>query len=538
MMIIRKSAIGNSSESFIEESYRENVNIISSTDNSKGKTIVVQSLLYALGNDPFFPNDFKYQNYYHYVEFDWNGDRYIVCRKKDYFVVNINGDSMPLLNLEGLKSLFAKQVFKLPSIFKNGMVQIVDPVLFFQIFTIRQDSPNIATIEGGYTKCDFENMIYNTLGVPIFSDLEIQKSNFENELTKQYQQKKDYEKILAKKINPTFDFIKATSSELDEFDEKYKQLNDYCNELENIETTKEETYIELKSLSKLKKELTLLNKNTQYGEFRCGDCNSKRIIFTFSDIDNYSFDVSTPEMRKRFLMSIEEAINNCEERYESINESLKTTKSKILRLIQHRNLSIDFILMYKKELLETQGLEEKIRDANSQIEKFEKDIKDLTELINSGKQKCEEINNNLNSSFHDYLSSFGLPDNIDFFPSKSKSPGGSDRMFVKIIRLLTLRRLLTHCYPIIVDSFRDGELSSNNEQHIVDFMLNIPNQVILTATIKSEELDKYKNKTNINHIDYSGHIKRRLLMNQYYMDKFKKLLADIGIELDKSDAIM
>ena len=49
-MKIRKVAVGNAAEAFIEGNFTNGVNIISSDDNNKGKTIVIQSMMYALGN--------------------------------------------------------------------------------------------------------------------------------------------------------------------------------------------------------------------------------------------------------------------------------------------------------------------------------------------------------------------------------------------------------------------------------------------------------------------------------------------------------
>lgn len=54
-MKIRKVAVGNAAEAFIEGNFTNGVNIISSDDNNKGKTIVIQSMMYALGNEPTFP---------------------------------------------------------------------------------------------------------------------------------------------------------------------------------------------------------------------------------------------------------------------------------------------------------------------------------------------------------------------------------------------------------------------------------------------------------------------------------------------------
>ena len=43
-MKILRVAVGNSKEAFIESRFTEGLNIISSDDNNKGKTIVIQSM--------------------------------------------------------------------------------------------------------------------------------------------------------------------------------------------------------------------------------------------------------------------------------------------------------------------------------------------------------------------------------------------------------------------------------------------------------------------------------------------------------------
>ena len=68
-MIIKRTAVGNKEEAFIESGFSQGINIISSDDNNKGKTIVIQSMMYALGNEPAFPTSFDYKQYYHFIEF-------------------------------------------------------------------------------------------------------------------------------------------------------------------------------------------------------------------------------------------------------------------------------------------------------------------------------------------------------------------------------------------------------------------------------------------------------------------------------------
>ena len=62
-MIIRAVYIGNSEEAYINKEFKEGLNIISSDDNNKGKTIVIQAIMYCLGNIPAFPSAFDYENY-------------------------------------------------------------------------------------------------------------------------------------------------------------------------------------------------------------------------------------------------------------------------------------------------------------------------------------------------------------------------------------------------------------------------------------------------------------------------------------------
>lgn len=89
-MIIKRIAIGNKLESYIEDRIKNGVNIIYSDDNNKGKTIVIQGLMYAIGNEPVFPMGFLYKNYYFYVEIEVNNKIIEFLRYKDTIIVKLN----------------------------------------------------------------------------------------------------------------------------------------------------------------------------------------------------------------------------------------------------------------------------------------------------------------------------------------------------------------------------------------------------------------------------------------------------------------
>ena len=69
MITVKKIAIGNEQEAFIENGLTSGCNIIFSYDNNKGKTILLQAIGYALGNEPIFPSGFEYKDLYFYIEF-------------------------------------------------------------------------------------------------------------------------------------------------------------------------------------------------------------------------------------------------------------------------------------------------------------------------------------------------------------------------------------------------------------------------------------------------------------------------------------
>lgn len=127
-MKILKVAVGNSNEAFIEENFSNGLNIISSDDNNKGKTIVIQSMMYALGNEPTFPTSFEYQKYYYYVEFKEGEKTFQICRSGDGFILKHASSVLIFDNVSELKRYWNKNISPLPSIVKNQLSRIVDPV--------------------------------------------------------------------------------------------------------------------------------------------------------------------------------------------------------------------------------------------------------------------------------------------------------------------------------------------------------------------------------------------------------------------------
>ena len=76
-MRIIETGCGNAHEAFIENRFTPGVNVVFSNDNNKGKTIIFQAMMYALGNDPIFPSGFDFKSYYFYTAIENNGESYL-----------------------------------------------------------------------------------------------------------------------------------------------------------------------------------------------------------------------------------------------------------------------------------------------------------------------------------------------------------------------------------------------------------------------------------------------------------------------------
>ncbi len=113
----------------------------------------------------------------------------------------------------------------------------------------------------------------------------------------------------------------------------------------------------------------------------------------------------------------------------------------------------------------------------------------------------------------------------DIFSKANATFSGSESQEFYFSKILALNNILKHSFPIIVDSFRDGELSSKKELIMLEYYKEINKQVILTSTLKEEEYDKnkYSSITDINVIDYSNNQNSKILQ-EVFVDDFKKII--------------
>lgn len=535
-MRIRKVAFGNSGEAFIEDRFSDGINIISSDDNNKGKTIVIQSMMYALGNEPTFPTSFEYKRNYYYVEFEEGERIYKICRSACGFILK-EGESIFIFdNISELKRHWSKYIHQLPIIIKNNSLRMVDPVLFLQLFFVGQDKKETFDIahRGFYNKRDFEEMLYSCakLGGDQLSiskergdEIRDKKSMLEDEKNALYKQ---YKVLKSKKVSISYLCSESDRLAFYEKLERMKKIQAAIYKLKRFRNAVairkckwEETVVELRSL----------NRTISCGELRCLDCNSTRISIGFGDVSEtpYSFDVSTAEMRKEIIESISEKIASYAEEMEKATEKINEEQEKLKSLLSEEEVSLEAIIQYKQKVLTASEAERRVAEINSEIKK-------LGEQILVGEMVAEEIKKKRASFMRDVVAEMNKlylqidpSGNIRYtglFTKQNEVYSGSEATVFHLVKLFALQHILKHDHPIVMDSFRAEDLSTEKEREVIRMCEAVGNQIIFTTTLKQEEMGKYDSREGVNHINYVSHTSSKILDGRY-VSEFRNILSDL-----------
>lgn len=534
-MIIKKSAIGNIEEAFIESSFTNSFNIISSDDNNKGKTIVIQSLMYALGNEPTFPTSFEYKKYYHYVEFEVEDKLYHICRYNNGIVLKYDSILMIFDSVSELKRYWSKHIFKLPVIVKNQIEKIVDPVLFFQLFFVGQDKKDTSNIAnmGLYNKQDFYNMIFSMCdaGITDVRDADIDQikskikclKNEKDSLIKQY-------KIL-KSDKSAISFLSTANDRL-LFEKKIKEMEKIRMRIEELRKARNRATTRKSKWETTLKELRSLNKTITHGELRCMDCNSTNISFSDSNRNpSYTFDVSSVEMRNEIINSIKEQISTYDEEIERLSIDISRFQDNLKDLMDDETVTLESIVSFKEEIFSATDAEEKIKQIEESISILNSQLTTASNTTKSQKEKQASIMETLISQMNTAYKRIDPNGNlafIDLFTKRDEVYSGSEETIYHLVKLYALKKITNHACPIIIDSFRAEDLSTNKEAIVIDMFKEFENQIIFTTTLKSEEMGKYDYISDIHHIDYKNHLPSKLL-NDSYVTEFISLLQNMSI---------
>ena len=528
-MLVKKIAFGDDTEAFIEDRLTDGLNVIYSDDNNRGKTLVMQGLMYSLGYESIFPSSFKYKEKYFYSELEVNGDKYEFLRKKNSIIVKTSGSIQIFNSVSELKYFLNKSVFTIPRIQKDNRNLLVDLTLLYEVFFIGQDNRNPSGLisKGQFNKLDFKNMVFELAGFSLESLNQDNIKEIKDKLTKKQSSLKEIrKKIEIIKSNPRIAEIVSKSYDSESVQKKIKSINELN---DNISKLRRSIQREINRKSKLEQliiELNSLNKDLTEGNVKCGECSSDKIVYSNKDL---TFEVSNIDVRNGILKSISENINQKIEMINDYSEEINIVQSSLNQEMRDTPPSFQQIILYQEQTVSD-------RDYDNEAFLISKEIATLKVQLASSKSVDEflQAERNIFSekllsemvSIYNSIDPNGNLEFEDIFTKKDATFSGSEGQEFYFCKVIALSRILNHEFPLIVDSFRDGELSSTKEDYMLDIYSDLRKQVILTSTLKNEEykIDKYKSNNKINSIDYSLHTDCKILANEFKIE-FGLLIA-------------
>lgn len=540
-MQIKMIAFGDRVEAFIEERLTDALNIIYSNENNKGKTLVVQAALFAMGNYPIFPTGFNYRKYYFYVAADIGSVIYEFLRKDGTFLVRAHDTWHTFSSTSEFKYFIDKNIFPLPRIIKGGVEKIVDPELYYQIFFVGQDKRNTSTVQnvGYYNKTDFKNML-RWLGRCGQSDhLNIDVETIKEQIAKNKTAiEATKRKIRLLKDNPQLATQTISAIERESAQERQVVINGIQQRISALRKKKAREMNRRIRLMALLSELNSLNKTISVGKIKCGSCGSEVILYESGDL---CFDLSNNEVRRNVTDAINEQISLKGDIVGELEREIASQQANLTRELAETPEEHQHILIFMDDVVSQQQYSNDIEGLRAEIVDFTDMLAQVDEEDIGAKAKYKEMMDVIVTEMQTLYRSVDPEGHLlfnDLFSKHDDTYSGSEEQEFYFCRLLAFNSYYKHQFPIIIDSFRSGELSTVKEQTMIEAFKGLRKQVLLTSTLKAEEYDdlKYDAVAGVNAIDYSRHQNSRILQPEY-AERFSELLDSFGIVEDTEGSV-
>lgn len=515
-MLIKKVAFGDKDEAFIESRLIDGLNVLYSNENNRGKTLVMQGLMYSIGYDSIFPGSFEHKDKYFYSEIEVDNNKYEFLRKKNSVVVKTDGSIQIFNSISELKYFIDKFIFPIPRIQKENRTIAVGLSLLYELFFIGQDNRNPSGLisKGQFNKVDFKNMIYSlaSMSSEDMSNDDIKKTK--DKITKlKIKLKETRKKISLLKENPDIAEVFSRTFDSEMIQNKIKAVNNINSLISKLKRSRQREINRKSKLEFLVSELHSLNLTLSEGQVQCGECGSQKIVYTNNDL---TFEVSNTDVKNKILRSIAETISQKNEMISDYSYEINDSQDSLKRELSDTPPSFQQLIIYQEQALSDKDYDDEAFSIIQQIELLKSQLDSNTIITEELKSRIKVFNESLMESMRELYKSIDPNGNLNFediFSKKDATFSGSEGQEFYFCKVIALNNLINHEFPIVIDSFRDGELSSTKEDAMLNIYGKMNKQVILTSTLKDEEYreDKYKNSDLINAIDYSSHTDCKIL---------------------------
>lgn len=537
MINLRAVYIGDGNESFVENGFANGINIISSDDNNVGKTIVMQSIMYAMGAMPSFPKSFHYSDYIYIVDLEVDGRPVTIMRSRNTFAVQDGETVLSLENAQALQRYWSENITELPTIVKDGRSVPVGLELYAQMAFVPQDKRSSSRVNAGrFNKNDFCEMLFAMRGLAArtLTSREI------NELKRRKAELKEQRKSLMKEASAlrgrsTALSVISPTADREEMGVIISRLNEAKDEVAEFRKQRNRLLRRLTKNEIVLKELNSLKIDVKAGEIVCLDCGSTHIGYRMAD-SGFTFDITTPEMRSQILASVQQRIEALRAELEQVESELRSAQNRLEMLLSDKPVTLADVVACQDDYADEHELDMKITEIDDEIARIDRSLDTneqvATELREQRKEFMDGIISTMNN-VHRQISVMDDPDHYEsLFTTDASVYSGSETTEYFISRTYALARHMGHGLPVLIDSFRAEDLSTMREERVLELMAGLRNQIILTTTIKQEEgPGKYGDNPSLHNIDYSNHQTNKLLSSEWN-DVFASKVQEFGVILN------
>lgn len=535
MIVVKSVYVGNSIEAYVQTGFTTGVNIITSDENHVGKTVVMQSIMYALGAEPLFPGSFPFREYVYIVDLEIDEKPVSILRNRDCFAIRDSDSITPLEGLRSFDDYWSEHISKLPAIVKDGRVTTAGLPLYTQMSFVPQSSRNTArTLTSYLDKKDFLEMVYALVGLDAraidteeIKRLKSRKAELETrrkELSKQAEMLEKVGSSLAA-ISPTSD-REETERIVGELDRLRNDITEQRKRRNRALTRK------MKNETVLA-ELRSLNRDIQEGSVVCLSCGSEQIGYKLPG-SSFVFDITTADMRTQIIQTIVDRIRSCDEEANNAEREIRTLQRRFNDITDSRDITLEDIFVARDGYRDLEDIDREYSNVCDEIDDIKSRLQVAKAVDGSIKKDRSEFKSHLLDTMYDVRRKINDNPTVerypDLFTSNTNQYTGSESMEFYIARVYALAQHVRHPLPVIIDSFRAEELSTLREERALPLFKGLPNQVILTATLKQSEVGKYDTDDTIHSISFVGYTENKLLSSEY-LDEFLKKLDEFGVHL-------
>lgn len=537
MISVKAAYIGNGIESFVERSFTNGINVVYSMDNNRGKTVLMQGIMFALGAVPTFPSGFQYREYIYIVDLDVDGRDVSVLRSKNTFAVLSNNELHTFESEASFSKYWSKNIRILPNIVKKGRTTSVGLELYTQMAFIPQDGKSSAKLlSGQFSKDDFCEMLYAIKGL---DGRELDTESAEA-LKKRRDELKGKLKSLTRQtaaLNERGTALSMISASVDnrDMEELLADLERARKEVTDIRKKRSRLIDRLTKCQITLDELNSLKIETREGRLYCLECGSERIGYRMAD-SKAMFDVTNSTMRSRIIGSLGERIDATRNEIDTLDQQLRKAQQNLAALLaQNTEFSLADIVACKNDYLDSRELDLEMQKAQHELAEIKDTLESNKTMTNDLRKRQREFSDELVSKMNFAQRHISGNDHATpyeaLFSTNANVFSGSDETIYFASRQYALAAIMGHDMPLLVDSFRGEDLSTEREERMLELYSHVQNQMIFTTTVKKEEgKEKYEMDDRLNAIDYSGHDVNKILCTDYN-DEFLTKVSEFGIVL-------